>query len=93
MTVYVADAHAQAQKLVSVAKTATVPQECITEEQRSVLCFFFCGKNDSVQNIFIKKSFLFTVVSECRVKWFQLGGKCFADDEEVETEVRKWLKQ
>jgi hypothetical protein len=23
----------------------------------------------------------------------QLGGKCFADDKEVETEVRKWLKQ
>jgi hypothetical protein len=23
----------------------------------------------------------------------QLGGKCFADDEEVETEVRKWLRQ
>jgi hypothetical protein len=22
-----------------------------------------------------------------------LGGKCFADDEEVETEVRKWLRQ
>jgi hypothetical protein len=21
------------------------------------------------------------------------GGKCFADDEEVETEVRKWLRQ
>jgi hypothetical protein len=23
----------------------------------------------------------------------QLGGKCFVDDEEFETEVRKWLKQ
>jgi hypothetical protein len=22
-----------------------------------------------------------------------LGGKCFADDKEVETEVRKWLRQ
>jgi histone-lysine N-methyltransferase SETMAR len=22
-----------------------------------------------------------------------LGGKCFADDEEVETEIRKWLRQ
>jgi hypothetical protein len=22
-----------------------------------------------------------------------LGGKCFGDDEEVETEVRKWLRQ
>jgi hypothetical protein len=23
----------------------------------------------------------------------QLGGKCFSDDEEVETEVRKWMRQ
>jgi hypothetical protein len=26
------------------------------------------------------------------VKQFHLGGKRFADDEEVETEVRKWLR-
>jgi hypothetical protein len=29
----------------------------------------------------------------CRVKWFHLGAKRFADNEEVEMEVRKWLKQ
>jgi hypothetical protein len=40
-----------------------------------------------------KKYVLFTVGSVCRVKWFCLGGRCFADDEEVETEVRKWLRQ
>jgi hypothetical protein len=28
-----------------------------------------------------------------RVKPFSLGGKSFADDEEVGTEVRKWLRQ
>jgi hypothetical protein len=28
-----------------------------------------------------------------RVKRFHLGGKRFADDEEVKTEVRKWLRQ
>jgi hypothetical protein len=39
------------------------------------------------------KYFLFTVRRVCRVKRFSLGGKRFADDEEVETEVRKWLKQ
>jgi hypothetical protein len=33
------------------------------------------------------------VGSVCRVKWFHLGGKRFADDEEVETEMRKWLRQ
>jgi hypothetical protein len=27
------------------------------------------------------------------VKRFHLGGKGFTDDEEVETEVRKWLRQ
>jgi hypothetical protein len=36
--------------------------------------------------------FLFTVGSVCRVKRFHHGGKCFAD-EEMETEVRKWLRR
>jgi hypothetical protein len=46
-----------------------------------------------MQRIFIKKCFLFTVGSVCSVKQFHLGGKCFADNEDVETEVRKWLRQ
>jgi hypothetical protein len=46
-----------------------------------------------VQRIFIKTCFLFAVKSVCRVKRFSLAGKRFADDEEVETEVRKWLRQ
>jgi hypothetical protein len=33
------------------------------------------------------------VGSVCRVKRFHLGGKRFADEEEAETEVRKWLRQ
>jgi hypothetical protein len=41
----------------------------------------------------IKKCFLFTVGSICRVKWFRLAGKRFADDKEAETEVRKWQRQ
>jgi hypothetical protein len=36
---------------------------------------------------------LFTLESVCRVKRFHFGGKHFADDEEVETEVWKWLGQ
>jgi hypothetical protein len=36
---------------------------------------------------------MFTVGSVYRVKRFSLDGKRFADDEEVETEVRKWLRQ
>jgi hypothetical protein len=43
--------------------------------------------------IFINKCFLFTVGNVCRVKRFSLGGKCFAYDEEVETQMRMWLKQ
>jgi hypothetical protein len=43
--------------------------------------------------IFIKKCFLFTVGSVCRVKQFSLGGKRFVVDEEVKTEVQKWLRQ
>jgi hypothetical protein len=52
-----------------------------------------------VQRISIKRCFLFTVGSVCLVKRFttgsrncHLGGKRFADDEEVETEVWKWLR-
>jgi hypothetical protein len=41
----------------------------------------------------IKKWFLFTVGRVCRVKRFTAGCKRLADDEEVETEVRKWLRQ
>jgi hypothetical protein len=42
-----------------------------------------------MQRISINKCFLFTVGSVCRVKQFHLGGKYFADDEEVETELGK----
>jgi hypothetical protein len=31
--------------------------------------------------------------SVCCLKRFHIGGKRFADDEEVETEVRKWLRK
>jgi hypothetical protein len=46
-----------------------------------------------MQRIFIKKYFLFTEGSVCGLKRFHYGGKRFVDDEEVETEVRKWLGQ
>jgi hypothetical protein len=39
MTVYVADAHAHVQRLVSVFKMATVLEECTTQEQCSVVPF------------------------------------------------------
>jgi hypothetical protein len=65
--------------LVSVVNMATVLEDCTTEEQRLLL------EKDSMQRIFIKKCFLFTVESVCRVKRFTTGGKRFADDEENET--------
>jgi hypothetical protein len=53
-----------------------------------------------MQTIFIKNYFLFTVGSVCHIKLLttgsrnvHLGGTRFADDEEVETEVWKWLRQ
>jgi hypothetical protein len=57
----------------------------------SVLSYVFCGQMDSMQSILINKCFLFMVGRLCRVKRFSLSGKRFADDEEVEKEVRKWL--
>jgi hypothetical protein len=41
MTVYVADAYAHVQRLVSVVKLAIVIEECATEEQRSVVSFLW----------------------------------------------------
>jgi hypothetical protein len=41
MTVYIADAHAYVQRLVSVIKMATVLEEYNTEEQRSVMPFLW----------------------------------------------------
>jgi hypothetical protein len=92
MTVYVADTHAHVQKLVLVVKMAKVLEEYITEEQRSAVRFFLCSLC-SMQRIFIKKYFLFILGSVCCIKRFHLGGKLFTDDEEVETEARKWLRQ
>jgi hypothetical protein len=40
-----------------------------------------------------KKCLLFVVGSVCFVGRFHLGGKSFTDDEEVVTEMQKWLTQ
>jgi hypothetical protein len=59
----------------------------------SVLLCVFLGKNDPMQRIFIKKYFLFTVGSVCHVKQFTTESRNSLKDEEVETEVRQWLRQ
>jgi hypothetical protein len=81
--------HAHVQSLVSVVKMATV-LECNIEEQHSVVRFL--RVKGLMQRICIKKCFVFTAGSVCRVKLFTSGGKYFAD-EKVETEMRKWLRQ
>jgi hypothetical protein len=73
MTVYEADAYAHVQMLISVVKMVTVFERYTTEKQRSVVRF--CGQKDSMQRIFIKKCFLFTVGSVCRVKRFTTGSR------------------
>jgi hypothetical protein len=62
-------------RVSSVIKMATFLEYTI-EEQRSVV-LFFCGQKDSMQRIFIKKCFLFTVGSACRVKRFTTGWQTF----------------
>jgi hypothetical protein len=56
--VWVADAQAHDQRLVTVVKMATV-LGCTTEEQHPFVRF--CGQKDSMQGIFVKKCFLFTL--------------------------------
>jgi hypothetical protein len=69
--------------------------ECSTEEQRSVVHFLW-EKALSAKDI---HKYMFPVYggkclsSKAVHKWVEKLGKRFADDEEVETEVRKWLKQ
>jgi hypothetical protein len=70
---------------------ATVLEECNIEQQHSVVGF--CGQKESMQLIFINKGVLFTTGSVCRAKRFTLAGKRFADDGDVETKVRKWLRK
>jgi hypothetical protein len=41
MTVYVLDAHAHVQRLISEVKMATVLEECTTEEQRCFASFLW----------------------------------------------------
>jgi hypothetical protein len=50
MTVYVTDAHADVQKLVSIVKMAIVLVECIAEEQLSVVRFLW-AKGSTAKDI------------------------------------------
>jgi hypothetical protein len=70
-------------------------EEYAIEEQRSVMrC---CGQKDSLQRIFIKKCFLYTVGSICRLKQFTTGLKNSLKDvrnsQMMPNQVQKWLRQ
>jgi hypothetical protein len=52
---------------------ATAHEEYTIEEQRSVV--LFCDQKDSMQRMFIKKCFPFTVGNVCRVKRFTGGSR------------------
>jgi hypothetical protein len=51
MTVKVAYAHAHVQRLVSVVKLANMREECITEEQCSVVRVFLWSKGLNAKDI------------------------------------------
>jgi hypothetical protein len=59
--------------------------------RRAALCWAFLWTKGLNARLYVKKCYLFTVGSVCRVKRFT-AGKRFTD-EEVETDVRKWLRQ
>jgi hypothetical protein len=46
-----------------------------------------------MQRIFMKKCFLFTVRSVCRIKLFTTVWQRFRYDEEIQRGVQKWLRQ
>jgi hypothetical protein len=70
-------------------------EECITEEQRSVVRFF-CGKKGLMQRIFINIFFLFKAGSVLRVKVFKTGSTNYLKDvrklQMMLDQVRKWLR-
>jgi hypothetical protein len=70
-------------------------EDCITEEQRSVVRLLW-AKGLNANNIY--KEMFSVYCGKCLSRkevhsCVKKRGKSFADDEGVETEVRKWLRQ
>jgi hypothetical protein len=82
---------AHVQRLVSIVKYPSCLWS-ILPTNSVLLCVLLWVKGRNAKDI-NKEMFLFTVGSVCSVKRFHLGGKCFSEHEEVETEMRKWLRQ
>jgi hypothetical protein len=72
----------------------TVLEECTIEEQR--FCAFLWAKGLNSKDIHREMHPVYGAKYLSRKalhNWVEKRGKRFADDEEVETEVRKWLRQ
>jgi hypothetical protein len=89
--------HAHDQRLVSVIKIATTLQECTSTivEQRSVVRFLW-EKGLTAKHI--HKEMFPVYGGKCLSRkavhnWDEKRDKRFADDEEVETEMREMLRQ
>jgi hypothetical protein len=84
------------QKFVSIVKMATMLEEYTTEEEQSSVVYFVWAKGLNTKDIHKE---MFPVYGgkclSCKAvhKLIEKRGKRFADDEEVETGVRKWLRQ
>jgi hypothetical protein len=74
---------------------ATTLEECTPEEQRPVLRFLWSKRlsakdiHKEVFSVYCGKCLSVQAVHE----WAEKRGKRFADDKEVETDMRKWLRQ
>jgi hypothetical protein len=91
MILYVADAHARVQRFVLVLKMTTVVQ-CITEEQHSVVRFCW-AKGLSAKDIHTEMFHVYGGKCLSRKEVRNWVADVFAADEEIETEVWKWLRQ
>jgi hypothetical protein len=74
---------------------ATVLEGCVFEEQRSVVRSLWAKGRNAKD---IHKEMVPVCGGKCLSrkaahKWVKKRGKRYADDREVETEVRKWLRQ
>jgi hypothetical protein len=84
------------QRLVSAVKIVIMHEEYTTEEQNCVV-HLFCGQKDSMQQIFIKKCFLFMVGSVCSIKRFTTGSinslKDVQKSQMMLDQLQKWPRQ
>jgi hypothetical protein len=96
MTVWVADAQAHVQRLVSAVKMASMLEECTAEGQRSVVYFLWAKGLDAKDihkemfPVYGGKCLSRKAVHSC-VEKFSQGGSKFADDARPGAEVAETI--